>query len=137
MNRAEKRYHDALQQSCATSIKRTIGRPSTAKYKEETAEESMLRRSQTAPYDKTLFVKEQKEYYTWCRLLHQDTTCIRLLNSFQIKVSFRRLNSISAANDATANDVQYRNLCWAKAKRSGKAPGTSKRRRLFKNIVRH
>ena len=33
------------------------------------------------------------------------------------KSFFRRLNSISAANDATANDVQYHNLCWAKAKR--------------------
>ena len=33
------------------------------------------------------------------------------------KSFFRRLNSIPAAKDATANDVQYHNLCWAKARR--------------------
>ena len=30
---------------------------------------------------------------------------------------FRRLNSISSAADALANDVMYHNLCWADAKK--------------------
>ena len=33
------------------------------------------------------------------------------------KTFFRRLNSISKAEDAVANDVIYHNLCWAKAKK--------------------
>ena len=30
---------------------------------------------------------------------------------------YRRLNTISAANDAPANDVMYHDICWVKAKR--------------------
>ena len=33
------------------------------------------------------------------------------------KSFFRRLNTISIANDAIANDVLYHNLCWAKEKK--------------------
>ena len=30
---------------------------------------------------------------------------------------YRRLNTISAANDAPASDVMYHNICWVNAKR--------------------
>ena len=33
------------------------------------------------------------------------------------KYFFIRLNTISKADDAIANDVIYHNLCWAKAKK--------------------
>ena len=119
MNRAEKRYNDALQQSCATSIKRKIGRPSTAKYKEETAEESMLRRSQTVPYDKTLCIICQRAegILHMVQVTSTGHSIHKVAEQLSDKSFFRRLNSISAANDVTANDVQYHNLCWAKAKR--------------------
>ena len=119
VNRAEKRFNDAIQQCSSTSIERKVGRPSTMMYTEETTEESMLTRSQTVPYDKKACVICQKpggilhmvEVKTTGNNMHSVT------EQLADKSFFRRLNSIPAAKDATANDFQYQNLCWAKARR--------------------
>ena len=49
----------------------------------------------------------------------KETGKLMLLVSEKLsdKGFFRRLNSISSAADALANDVMYHNLCWADAKK--------------------
>ena len=41
---------------------------------------------------------------------------LSVAQKFSNKGFYKRLNSISAANDVTANDVMYHNTCWVMLK---------------------
>ena len=116
LKRAEKRYNDALRNK--GYVKRKPGRPSTTNENDE-IENNMQTRSNTVPYNKNLCIICQKEGGT-LHMVQVKTTgehMFSVAKQLNDKSFSRRLNTIAAAEDATANDVLYHNLCWAKEKK--------------------
>ena len=121
VKRAEQRFKDLQGQSSSVPVlKRKVGRPSLNMTSPDTiAEQPMLRRSQSEPYNKKLCVICQKDG----GVLHMFQTLQMGANMLSVseinsdKSFYRRLNSITAATDAPTNDVMYHNTCWIKAKR--------------------
>ena len=117
LERAKKRYNDAVEAG-DPKIKPKKGRPSL----EKTSVKEMLKtRSKSEPYIKTkcIICQEDKRNEKLHQVEFKATGDRMLAVASQLvdKSFFRRLNTISIANDAIANDVLYHNLCWAKEKK--------------------
>ena len=114
LERANKRYNDAVEAG-DPKTKPKKGRPSI----EKTSVKEMLKtRSKSEPYIKAKCQKDKRN-----QKLHQvefkvtGDQMLAVASQLVDKSFFRRLNTISIANDAIANDVIYHNLCWAKEKK--------------------
>ena len=118
VQRAKKCYSDSIETGEPSICRRKAGRPSlVAKNREHN--ESLTTRSKTQPFDKSACVICQKPGGE----LHEvtfDSTWENMLSvskKLEDKSFFCRLNSISHAEDAVANDVLYHHICWNSAKR--------------------
>ena len=79
----------------------------------------MLRRLQSETYNKKLCIIcqiENKNILHCIYTLQMHNKMLSVAQKFSSKDFYKRLNSISAANDVTANDVMYHNTCWVMLK---------------------
>ena len=77
-------------------------------------------RSNTKPYDKSKCIICQESCSLYLRKVEFESTGVRMLEvakQLEDKQFFLRLNNISSAKDAVANDVKYHLTCWVNAKR--------------------
>ena len=113
LERAKKRYNNAVEAG-DSKIKPKKGRPSL----EKTSVKEMLKtRSKSEPYIKTKCICQEDKRNEKLHQVEFKATGDRMLavaSQLVDKSCFRRINTISIANDAIANDVLYQNLCWAK-----------------------
>ena len=122
LERAKKRYYDSIDTGESSVIKRKAGRPSlnlsVASNEEDL--EGLTTRSRSESYDKNLCIICQNHGGKLHCVQTKTTgnTMLEVSEKLSEKSFFRRLNSISAANDAFANDVMYHNICWADAKKN-------------------
>ena len=75
----------------------------------------MLRRLQSETYNKKLCLIcqiENKNILHCIQTLQMGDKTLSVAQKLCNKGFYRRLNVISAANDASANDVMYHNTCW-------------------------
>ena len=110
IKRAEKRFSSAIEQSSSSIIKPKVGRPSLSVSTEED-EEARLLRSQSTPYDKDSCIICQIPGGLLHKVEFQKTgkNMENVAKQLSDKGFYRRLNTISSAPDAIANDVQYHN----------------------------
>ena len=82
-------------------------------------EETLTTRSTSSFFDKALCIICQCPGGVLNRVEFKATghDMFDVSSKLSDKTFFHRLNSISIAVDAVANDVIYHNLCWAKAKK--------------------
>ena len=123
VKRTEKRFNSLNndKQSAQTMLDRKVGRPSFKQGNQlEYEEQPMLRRSQSEPYNKKLCIIcqiENKNILHCVQTLQMGYKMLSVAQKVSNKGFYRRLNTISAANDAPVNDVMYHNSCWVNAKR--------------------
>ena len=79
----------------------------------------MLRRLQPETYNKKLCLIcqiENKNILHCIQTLQMGDKMLSVAQKLSNKGFYRRLNVISAANDAPANDVMYHKTCWVMLK---------------------
>ena len=119
VERAKKRYRESIESGQCSIVKRKAGRPSLKPNKIKDIKETLTTRSKTVHYDKMLCIICQKKGGKLHLVQTKETGSLMLTVSEKLldKSFFRRLNNITSAFDAVANDVKYHNLCWADAKK--------------------
>ena len=112
-------YRESIESGQCSIVKRKAGRPSLNPNKSKDNEEALTTRSKTVHYDKMLCIICQKRGGKVHSVQAKETGSLMLTVSEKLmdKSFFRRLNNITSASDAVANDVMYHNLCWADAKK--------------------
>ena len=118
LQRAKKRFYDSIDTGESSVIKRKAGRPSL-NLSVAGNEEGLTTRSRSESHDKTLCIICQTPGGKLHRVQTKTTgnSMLEVSEKLSEKSFFRRLNSISTASDANANDVMYHNICWADAKK--------------------
>ena len=105
VKRAEQRFKDLQGQSSSVPVlKRKVGRPSLNMTSPDTiAEQPMLRRSQSEPYNKKLCVICQKDggVLHLVQTLQMGANMLSVSERNSDKSFYRRLNSITAATDVS------------------------------------
>lgn len=123
LERAKIRYNDAKQSNNPSVMKRKAGRPSLcATDDKEEEEEVRSTRSKVTPYDKTMCIICQTPGGK-CRkvqFLQTGERFLEVANKLDDKGFYMRLNSITSASDAVANDTIYHLQCWVKAQRNAR-----------------
>ena len=117
---AKKRYADSINSGESSVIKRKAARPSLNILKEP-AVEPLTTMSNSKLYDRSCCIicqnSDEKDDLTRVEFKSTGERMLKVSARLQDKSFFRRLNSITNAKDAVANEVVYHNPCWVKAKR--------------------
>ena len=125
LERAEKRYKNALEKSNATLIVPKIGRPSTSATSSasnnnnndnnliSTSSNNVLRSSGTLfNSDLCIICQKPEGKLRTVALLQTGKNMLDVASRLIDTSFFIRLNSINAADDAIANDAKYHLKCW-------------------------
>ena len=107
VERAKKRYRESIESGQCSIVQRKAGRPSLNPNKIKDNGEALTTRSKTAHYDKMLCIICQKKGGKLHLVQTKETGSLMLTVSEILldKSFFRRLNNITSASDAVANDV--------------------------------
>ena len=102
-------------------LDRNIGRPSFKQGNQsEYEEQPMVRRSQSEPCNNKLCIIcliKNKNILHCVQTLQTGEKMLSAAQKIFNKGSYRRFNTISAANDAPVSDLMYHNTSWVNAKR--------------------
>ena len=116
VERAKKRYAEALDEGESLVIKGKAGRPSLSST--QIATERIALRSKSEPYIKEACIICQIVGGNVSKVAYDSTgkAMLEASKKLQDKGFFRRLNHITSAGDGIANDVVYHNNCWARVR---------------------
>ena len=116
IERAEKRYDEALDEGESLVIKRKAGRLSLSST--QIATEGIALRSKSEPYIKEACIICQIVGGNVSKVAYDSTGKTTLEASIKLedKGFFRRLNHITSARDGIADDVVYHNNCWGRVR---------------------
>ena len=118
IERAKKRYHNSIERGQPSVVKHKPGRPSLSTIQVE-KDEPLTTRSKVEVFDRKLcFICQTRGARSLTRVESKETGIHMLKVSEKLvdKSCFRRMNSITNAEDAVANEVVY-HVCWVKARR--------------------
>ena len=114
VERAKKRYAQALDETESLVIKRKTGRPSLSST--QIATEGIASRSKPKPYIKEACIICQIVGGNVSKVAYDSTgkTMLEASKKLEDQEFFTRLNHITSPGDSIANDVVYHNNCWAR-----------------------
>ena len=118
LERAKRRYSDSVEYGDSSVVKIKAGRASMSSFP-NFQKETLTTRSMSSFFDKALCIICQCPGGILNCVEFKATVHNMLDVSSKLpgKTFFRRLKSISIAENVVTNDVIYHNLCWAKAKK--------------------
>ena len=125
IDRARNRYHQAVETGDMSVAKQKTGRPSLNNALEVC--EGLTTRSSGLPYMKDICIICQKQggKLHWVEFKTTGQNMLQVSKMLTDISFFRRLNTITSAEAAVANDVLYHNQSWVIAKKKAK-PKSSK-----------